>query len=131
MTSSKGWQGWQREMISDIRAENWSKVTSLRDGHRFKCRDRGGLDLLEQRLVESHTTVIIRFDDRVIFVGLLRCAEFSHRLSEVAQTLDAISGIQFLIGGRWLGEASRGERYLEVNYELAGRSRHSQGSPIF
>ena len=42
--------------------------------------------------MESDTTVIIPFDDRVIFVGLLNCAEFSSRLSEVAQTLDAISG---------------------------------------
>ena len=54
--------------------------------------------------MESHTTVIIPFDDRVIFVNLLNCAEFSSRLSEVAQTLDPISGIQFLVDGRWLGE---------------------------
>jgi len=62
---------------------------------------------LERRLVESHTTVIIPLDDRVIFVSLLNCAECSSRLSEVAQTLDAISGIQHLVGGsrlreRWL-----------------------------
>jgi hypothetical protein len=63
-----------------------------------------GLDLLERRLMESHTTVIVPFDDRVIFVSLLNCAEFSSRLSEVAQTLDAISGIQFLVGGTRLGE---------------------------
>jgi len=44
-----------------------------------------GLNLLERRLVDSHTTVIIPFDDRVIFVRLLNCAEFSRRLSEVAQ----------------------------------------------
>jgi len=62
------------------------------------------LDLLERRLMESHTTVIVPFDDRVIFVRLLNCAEFSSRLSEVAQTLDAISGIQFLVGGSGLGE---------------------------
>jgi hypothetical protein len=56
-------------------------------------------------LVESHTTtVIIPFNDRVIFVRSLNCAEFSSRLSEVAQTLDAISGIQFLAGGSGLGE---------------------------
>jgi hypothetical protein len=54
--------------------------------------------------VDSHTTVIIPFDDRVIFVRLLNCAEFSRRLSEVAQTLDTISGIQFLVAGRGLGE---------------------------
>jgi hypothetical protein len=54
--------------------------------------------------VESHATVIIPFDDRVIFVRLLNRAEFSSRLSEVAQTLDAISGIQFLVAGRGFGE---------------------------
>jgi len=54
--------------------------------------------------VESHAAVIIPLDDRVIFVSLLNCAEFSSRLSEVAQTLDAISGIQFLVGRGRLGE---------------------------
>ena len=49
--------------------------------------------------MESHTTVIIPLDDCVIFVSLLNCAECSSRLSEVAQTLDAISGIQHLVGG--------------------------------
>jgi hypothetical protein len=54
--------------------------------------------------VDPYTTVIIPLDDRVIFVGLLNCAEFSIRLSEVAQTLDAISGSQLLAGGGGLGE---------------------------
>jgi len=54
--------------------------------------------------VDSHTTVIIPFDDRVIFVGSLHCAEFSRRFSEVAQTLDAISGSQLLAGGRGIGK---------------------------
>jgi hypothetical protein len=58
-----------------------------------------GLNLLEPRLAESHTTVIIPLDDRVIFVSLLNCAQFPSRRSEVAQTLDAISGIEFLTGG--------------------------------
>jgi hypothetical protein len=62
------------------------------------------LNLLERRLVEPHTTIIIPFDDRVIFVGLLNRAEFPSRLSEVAQTLDAISGTQFLVGGTALAE---------------------------
>jgi hypothetical protein len=55
-------------------------------------------------LVESRTTVTIPFDDRIIFVGLFDCAEFPSRLSEVAQTLNTISGIQFLVGGRRVGE---------------------------
>ena len=54
--------------------------------------------------MESPTTVIIPFNDRVVFVSLLNCAEFSSRLSEVAKTLDGISGIQFLAGPRGLGE---------------------------
>ena len=54
--------------------------------------------------MESHTTVIIPFNDRVVFVGLCNCAEFSRRISEVAQTHDAISGIQFPAGPRGLGE---------------------------
>ena len=61
-----------------------------------------GLNLLKRRLVESRATVIVPFDDRVIFVSLLNCAEFSSRLSEVTQTLDPISGSQLLAGGRGL-----------------------------
>jgi hypothetical protein len=50
-----------------------------------------GLNLLERRLVESRTAVIIPFNDRVVFVSLLNCAKFSSGCSEVPQTLDAIS----------------------------------------
>ena len=39
------------------------------------------LRLLERRLVPSRSTVIIPFDDHVIFVSLFNCAEFSSRLS--------------------------------------------------
>jgi hypothetical protein len=56
-------------------------------------------------LVKSDTTGVIPFDDCVLFVNLLNCAEFPSRLSEVAQTLNAISGIQFMVGGRGLREA--------------------------
>jgi hypothetical protein len=50
--------------------------------------------------VESHATVVIPPDDRVIFVSSLNWAEFSSPLSEVAQTFDAISGSQLLAGSR-------------------------------
>src|SRR5207245_936362 len=68
---------------------------------------RVGLNLLKPRSMESPAPVIIPFDDRIIFVSLLNRAEFSSLLPEVAQSLDAISGIQFLVGGsrvaeRWL-----------------------------
>ena len=64
------------------------------------------LNLLERRLVKPHSTVIIPLDDRVLVVGLLNCAEFSGRRPEVAQTLHAISWIQFLVCGSGLGERS-------------------------
>src|ERR1700680_4085839 len=64
----------------------------------------GGLNLLEGRLVNSHATVVIPLDDRVLFVSSLDCGELSSRLSEVTQTFDTISGGQFLAGGRGLGE---------------------------
>jgi len=54
--------------------------------------------------MESRPTVIIPFDDRVIFVSLFNRAEFSSGLSEVAQSLHAISGIQFLVGGSRVGQ---------------------------
>jgi hypothetical protein len=56
--------------------------------------------------VDSRTAVIVPFDNRVVFVCLLNCAEFPCRLSEVAQTLDAISGIELLVSGG--GVASEG-----------------------
>jgi hypothetical protein len=65
---------------------------------------RRGLNLLERRLVDSHSTVTIPFDQRVLFISSLNCAEFSSRLSEVAQPLDPISGSQFMAGGRGFGE---------------------------
>jgi hypothetical protein len=57
-----------------------------------------GLNLLEGRLVNSHTTVIIPLEDRVLFVSSLNCAEFSSRLSEVAQTLDALRRVTGVVG---------------------------------
>jgi len=58
------------------------------------------LDLLERRLVDSFSTVIIPLDDRVLFVSSFNCAKFSARHSEIAQTLDTISGIKILAGAR-------------------------------
>ncbi len=63
-----------------------------------------GLNLLEPGLVQPLTTVIIPPDDRVLFVSLLNCAEFSSRLAEVTQTLDTISRTQFLVVGGRFGE---------------------------
>src|ERR1035441_4845769 len=65
---------------------------------RPSTRSPGG----SSRLVNSYSTVIIPLDDRVLVIGSLNCAEFSIRLSEVTQTLDAISGSQFLVSGRRL-----------------------------
>ena len=63
-----------------------------------------GLGLLEQGLMKSRATIIVPFDNRVIFVRSLNRPEFPSRRPEVAQTLDSISGIQFLVGGRRFGK---------------------------
>jgi hypothetical protein len=47
----------------------------------------------ERRLVPSHTTVVIPFDERVLLVSLLNGPQLSGRVAEVTQTLDAISWI--------------------------------------
>jgi hypothetical protein len=59
---------------------------------------------LKPRLTQSHTTIVVLFDKRVIFVRSHNRSESSCRLSEVAQTHDAISGIQFRVGSRGLVE---------------------------
>jgi hypothetical protein len=64
----------------------------------------GTLNLLKPPLSNSVASVIIPLHDRILVVRLLHGAEFSGRLSEVAQTLDPISGIQFVAGGRGSGE---------------------------
>jgi hypothetical protein len=91
-----------------LRRREFAQIKSLNlAGLALDLADRPslfGLNLLEPRLAESLTTVIIPLDDRVIFVSLLNCAQFPSRRSEVAQTLDAISGIEFLAGGGGLGE---------------------------
>jgi hypothetical protein len=61
-------------------------------------------DLLQPRLVQSHSTVVIPLYKRVVVVRLLNCSEFSSGLSEISQTLDAITGIQFRVGSRGLDE---------------------------
>jgi hypothetical protein len=67
-------------------------------------RAGAGLDFLKRRFVQSLATVIIPFDDRVLVVSSLNCADFSSWLSEGAQPLDPISGSQLLAGRRGLGE---------------------------
>ena len=71
----------------------------------------------------SHTTSIFPSDDRVIFVSLLNCTEFSTRLSEVAQTLDAISGIRswsFAGGSARRGFLARSESAAAPGYDSGG-----------
>jgi len=55
-------------------------------------------DFLKPRLAQSHTTVVIPLYKRLVFVSLLNCTEFSGWFSEISQTLDAITGIQFRVG---------------------------------
>jgi hypothetical protein len=60
-----------------------------------------GLNLLKPRSAESHFTIAIPFDDCILLVGLLDRAHIPSRPSEIPQSLNAISGVQFL--DRWLG----------------------------
>jgi hypothetical protein len=57
-------------------------------------------------LAESHTTVVIPFDDRVLLVRSLNRAQIPSWFSEVAQTLDAISRSQFFTSGGGFGEGA-------------------------
>jgi quercetin dioxygenase-like cupin family protein len=61
--------------------------------HLLACKGTNLLaNFFEPRLAQSHTTVVIPLYKRVVFVRLLNCTEFSSRLSEISQTLDAITG---------------------------------------
>jgi hypothetical protein len=82
--------------------ENQQNLRKLLQGP--QTGGRCGLNLLEPRLVDSRTAVIVPFDNRVIFVCSFNCAEFSCLLSEVAQTLDSISGIDLLASAGGLCE---------------------------
>ena len=59
---------------------------------------------LSHDLAKSHATVIVPLDDCVLFVRLSNRPQLSCRLSEVAQTFDAISGVKFLTRGTGLDE---------------------------
>jgi hypothetical protein len=94
----------RRNQIGPLKRHKSTRTKTIHQADRHLARSVAGLNLLERWLVQSLTTVTIPFYDRIIFVGLFDCAEFSGWLSEVAQTLDAISGIQFLASGRRLCE---------------------------
>lgn len=74
------------------------------DGCTVRSSSSGTLNLLKPPLSNSVASVIIPLHDRILVVRLLHGAEFSGRLSEVAQALDPISGIQFVAAGRGSGE---------------------------
>jgi|SRR5580693_3014339 hypothetical protein len=63
-------------------------------------------DFLKPRLTQSHTTIVVPLDKRVIFVRSHNRSESSCRLSKVAQAYNTITGIQFRIGSG--GRASGG-----------------------
>jgi len=54
--------------------------------------------------VHSDATVIVPFDDGVVFIRSFNRAECSRRLTEVAQSLDTISGSKLLAAGHGLGQ---------------------------
>src|SRR5260370_1869180 len=54
---------------------------------------RSGLNLLDRRVMQSHTTIMIPFDHHLIIVALLYCAEISNQLSHDTQILYPIHTI--------------------------------------
>jgi hypothetical protein len=60
----------------------------------------GVLNFLKPRLMHSRATVVIPLYDCVILVCALNGAELVCWFSEIAQTLDAITGNQFRVGSR-------------------------------
>jgi putative transposase len=97
-------QGLQWHTIRPGRQLSWTKMGGSSLAVSESAQPCCWLKLLKRRLVESHATVTIPLDDCVFFVSLFNSAEFPRRLSKVAQALDAISGIQFRVGVRGLGE---------------------------
>src|ERR1700723_3199715 len=73
--------------------------------------------------MESHTPVMIPLNERVVFVSLLDCAEFSSRFSEVAKAPDTISGNEFLASSGGLGEGwllGRSSSGIAPGYDKGG-----------
>jgi hypothetical protein len=54
--------------------------------------------------MHSRATVVIPFDDRILFVSSFNRAELVRWFSEIAQPLDTITGSQFRVGSRGLSE---------------------------
>ena len=67
--------------------------------------------------MQSDAPVLVPFHDCIIFVRSLDGAEFSGRLTKVAQTLDSISRTQLLTGGSGLGK-----RWLPGSVRVRGRA---------
>ena len=65
---------------------------------------RAAQTLPKPREMEPDATVIIPFDDWVIFVGLLNRAEFSGGLPKSRKPFDPISRIQLLARGTRYGK---------------------------
>jgi hypothetical protein len=55
-------------------------------------------------LVQPGSSVLVPLDDGVCVIRLLHYAEFTVRLSEVAQPLDAITGSQFLLSDKTIAK---------------------------
>jgi len=66
--------------------------------------ESAALDFLKPRLMQSCTAIAVPLHYCVFFIRPFNSAQFSRRLPEIAQTLDAISGIYFQLLWRRLDE---------------------------
>jgi hypothetical protein len=106
-TNNRGRSQFLMESISEapcrklLCRSSWARFSPIYELH---SRPNNSLNLLKPRLMQSRTAVVVPFDHRVVFVSLHNCAEFPRPLPEIAQTLNAISGIWFRLLWRRLGE---------------------------
>jgi hypothetical protein len=63
--------------------------------------------------------------------NLSDCEELKKERDRVQQQLSGPNAVLTALAGVYRGAANREGRHVEVNYELAARSRHSQQSPTF
>jgi hypothetical protein len=88
--------------------------------HLLACQGHEPItNFLKPRLAQSHTTVVIPLYKRVVFAGLLNCSEFSDRVSEISQTLDAITWDSVPSREQWTGRAVAS--WLDLSQQLLRR----------
>ena len=113
----------RRNQIGPLKRHKSTRTKTIHQADRHLARSVAGLNLLERWLVQSLTTVTIPFYDRIIFVGLFDCAEFSGWLPNGKHDDQADSTSQAL---DWVKQGTHSYPVFEYMRREALRN----GSPI-